>query len=84
MARAPWPRRQLTIRHHARGHGETLECKLSPQRWAHHSGNWYLKAWCHLREPLRGFSLHRIVQLRKPGTRASDVPEHALDASIRG
>lgn len=77
-------RRQLAIRYHARGHDETVEREVSPQRLAHYKGNWYLDAWCHLREALRSFSLDRIVQLRALDTPAIDVPEHELDALLGG
>ncbi len=38
---------------------------LSPQRLTHYRDNWYLDAWCHLREALRTFAIERIVNLQQ-------------------
>jgi predicted DNA-binding transcriptional regulator YafY len=35
----------------------TSERDVSPQRLVHYRGNWYLDAWCHLRNDLRTFAI---------------------------
>ena len=49
-------RKRMIIRYSARGNGETTEREVSPQRLIHYRENWYLDAWCHLRDELRSFS----------------------------
>ena len=48
-ARAP----AAALRHYNRGTDESNEREISPQRLVHYRDNWYLDAWCHLREGLR-------------------------------
>jgi predicted DNA-binding transcriptional regulator YafY len=37
------------------------EREVSPQRLVHYRDNWYLDAWCHLREDVRSFSIDAIA-----------------------
>jgi len=72
-------RRQLRIGYAARGSGERTQRVVSPQRLVHYRDNWYLDAWCHLREGLRSFALDAMASVQPTGTRAKDVPERELD-----
>ena len=47
-------RRRLRLDHFRRQSGETLERVVSPQRLVHYRDNWYLDAWCHLRDGAAG------------------------------
>jgi predicted DNA-binding transcriptional regulator YafY len=53
-------RKRLAITYFARGSGETTEREVSPQRLVYYRENWYLDAWCHLRNDIRNFSLDSI------------------------
>jgi predicted DNA-binding transcriptional regulator YafY len=53
-------RKRLAITYFARGSGETTEREVSPQRLVYYRQNWYLDAWCHLRNDIRNFSLDSI------------------------
>ena len=53
-------RKRLIIRYHARGTDEVTEREVSPQRLNHYRDNWYLDAWCHMRDGLRAFSVDAI------------------------
>jgi predicted DNA-binding transcriptional regulator YafY len=53
-------RQRLLIAHHNREKGETLERLVSPQQLVHYRDNWYLDAWCHLRDGLRSFAVDAI------------------------
>jgi predicted DNA-binding transcriptional regulator YafY len=53
-------RKRLIIRYHARGSDQTTEREISPQRLVHYRDNWYLDAWCHLRDGLRAFAVDAI------------------------
>ena len=72
-------RKRLVIRYHARGTDETTEREISPQRLIHYRDNWYLDAWCHLRDELRSFSVDAIKRVELLETKASDVAEKALN-----
>jgi len=50
-------RKRLLIDYYARGTNQTSQREVSPQRLIYYRGNWYLDAWCHLRDDLRSFSV---------------------------
>lgn len=60
-------RQRLEIKHFARQTGQDTERQISPQRLVYYRDNWYLDAYCHLREGLRSFALDAIngVQLKE-------------------
>lgn len=51
---------QLRIRYRARSHAGDETRTVSPLRLEHYRGNWYLRAWCHVRAGWRFFALERI------------------------
>jgi predicted DNA-binding transcriptional regulator YafY len=72
-------RKRIRIDHHARGKDQTTQREVSPQRMIYYQGNWYLDAWCHLRNDLRSFSIdsiHRVEILEK---NTKDIPDKKLD-----
>lgn len=73
-------RRRLALRYLNRGSGEQSEREVSPQRLSYYRDNWYLDAWCHLREGLRTFALDAVTEARELGSPAQEVPETELDA----
>jgi len=79
VANALLKRKRLRIRHFNRRNGETTERDVSPQRLVHYRENWYLDAWCHLRDAVRSFAVDAIetaVLLEQP---ASQVVNAELD-----
>ena len=44
----------------------------------HYRDNWYIDAWCHLREELRTFSVDRIEYSRLINTNALDIDDAIL------
>ena len=52
--------RRLTIRYHSRTRDQHSEREVSPQRLTRYRDNWYLEAWCHIREATRIFAVDRI------------------------
>lgn len=72
-------RKRLVIRYHARGTDEVTEREVSPQRLNHYRDNWYLDAWCHLRDGLRAFSVDAIEHAEILDKRAKDVSDKRLD-----
>jgi predicted DNA-binding transcriptional regulator YafY len=70
-------RRRLQVRYRARG--AASEREVSPQRLIHYRDNWYLDAWCHVRQALRSFSADAIEWVQVLEAQAIDVPEAELD-----
>jgi predicted DNA-binding transcriptional regulator YafY len=75
-------RRRLAIRYFGRSRGDETEREISPQRLVHYRDNWYLDAYCHLREDLRSFSVDAIRAARMLDTRAMEIPDERLDAVL--
>jgi predicted DNA-binding transcriptional regulator YafY len=81
-AGATMARKRLKITHMRRETGETLEREISPQRMVHYRDNWYVDAWCHLRDGLRSFSLDAISHVEHLTTDAKEVPPEQIDQSL--
>ena len=73
---------RLSIRHYRRARDETLVREISPQRLAYYRDNWYLDAWCHLREGLRTFSVDAIHSATVLTSRAKKISDRALDETL--
>ncbi|MCB1933216.1 MAG: WYL domain-containing protein [Candidatus Accumulibacter sp.] len=72
-------RKRLLIRYHARGTDAVSEREISPQRLNHYRDNWYLDAWCHLRDGWRAFAVDAIEHAEILDRRAMDVADKRLD-----
>jgi predicted DNA-binding transcriptional regulator YafY len=72
-------RKRLAVTYYAKGSDQNSERELSPQRLVHYRENWYLDAWCHLRDDLRSFALDGIRRAEILEIPARDVPEQTLD-----
>lgn len=68
--------RVLAIRYQDR-HGAATARRVEPVILAHTAGQWYLVAWCRLREGVRWFRLARVV--RADVTREPYVPRPVAD-----
>jgi len=75
-------RQRLVIDYHGRGRDESGEREVSPQRLIHYRHNWYLDAWCHVRQGLRNFSVDAIKRVQAIDKPAIDVAETELDAML--
>ncbi len=63
-------------------HGSYSERTVSPQRLTYYRNNWYLDAWCHLREGLRTFWVAGIQSLELTEQTANCVEEKILEAHL--
>ena len=61
LAQATLERKKVHIHHYNRQRGETTERDISPQQLVHYRDNWYVDAWCHLRNKLLNFSVDAIT-----------------------
>jgi predicted DNA-binding transcriptional regulator YafY len=79
VAQATLARRRLHIAHYHRMEDRETEREISPQRLVHYRDNWYVDAYCHLRDALRSFSIDAIRRAELLAARAKDVPKAELD-----
>lgn len=77
-------RRRLRIEYAGRGRGENTERIVSPQRLVFYRDNWYLDAWCHLRDDLRSFAVDAILCAELLEAQAVEVPSAQLTAVLGG
>ena len=81
LAAALLKRLRVQIRHYNRKEDRETVREVSPQRLVHYRDNWYLDAWCHLRNDLRSFAVDAIRDaILKDGSakevRAAQLDEH--------
>jgi predicted DNA-binding transcriptional regulator YafY len=81
IASATLKRQRLLITHFHREKNESVAREVSPQQLVYYHNNWYLDAWCHLRNAIRSFAVDAITTtelLDKParGVSKSTLKEH--------
>ncbi|OGA65466.1 MAG: DNA-binding protein [Betaproteobacteria bacterium RIFCSPLOWO2_12_FULL_65_14] len=82
VATAVLKRSRLWIRHYNRKDDRETEREISPQRLVHYRDNWYVDAWCHMREGLRSFAVDAIRAAELRDARAKEIPAAELDAHL--
>jgi len=82
VAAAVLRRRRLRMTYRGRGSGERTERVVSPQRLLHYRDNWYLDAWCHVRDDLRRFAIDAIEHPEMIGERAKAVDLKAIERTL--
>ena len=75
-------RKRLVIDYHARGTNELSTREISPQRIIYYRDNWYLDAWCHVRNGLRSFSIDAIKHTEMIEKKANDIEDKVLDLEL--
>jgi len=71
-------RQRLQITYYAKVKNETNQREISPQQLIYYRDNWYLDAYCHLREGLRSFAVDSIRSAVILERKAKEVPEKEL------
>jgi predicted DNA-binding transcriptional regulator YafY len=82
VASATLARKRLRIEHYNRQTGERQPRDISPQRLVHYRDNWYVDAWCHLRDDLRSFSIDAMARVEVLEEAAKDVAPRTIDATL--
>ena len=72
-------RRRIALRYAGRARGELTERDVSPQRLIRYRDNWYLDAWCHLRQGLRVFAVDAIEHAAIQDRDAKEIKDDTLD-----
>jgi predicted DNA-binding transcriptional regulator YafY len=75
-------RRRLDMVYYSRTSNVQTRRQVSPQRLVYYRDNWYMDAWCHLRDALRSFSLDAIREARASEDQALDIPGERLDREL--
>ena len=82
VASAVLKRQRLDIVHHSRFRDDTLSRQISPQRLTHYRENWYVDAFCHLRNELRSFSLSALREVAVSPLGAIEVAPEEMAAVL--
>lgn len=82
VASAVLGRRRLRIDHYNRQTDATLSREVSPQRLVYYRDNWYLDAWCHLRDALRSFAVDAIGGAELLDRKARAIGDKTLDREL--
>jgi proteasome accessory factor C len=73
-------RKRLELRYFTRANAAHSRREVSPQRLVYYRDNWYLDAWCHLREGPRTFALDAITEACLLDVEAQEIPQPDMDA----
>jgi predicted DNA-binding transcriptional regulator YafY len=82
VATAVLKRLRLWIRHYNRKDDRETEREISPQRLVHYRDNWYVDAYCHLREDLRSFAVDALRAAELRDAQATEIPATELDEHL--
>jgi predicted DNA-binding transcriptional regulator YafY len=82
IAKATLNRQQVHIHHLNRQNGKVVERDISPQQLVHYRDNWYVDAWCHLRDDVRSFSIDAISRVSILNSPAKEVSAKTIDQSV--
>jgi predicted DNA-binding transcriptional regulator YafY len=72
------------IKYYAKGKDEETQRKISPQRLIFYRENWYLDAFCHLRNDLRSFAVDGIRNAVLTNTKAQEVSDKECHERFAG
>jgi predicted DNA-binding transcriptional regulator YafY len=79
IASAVLNRQRLKLTYWNRMRDDVTEREVSPQRLIHYRENWYLDAWCHLRNDLRSFALDAMRSVEMVEGKVKEIPDRELD-----
>ena len=82
LCQALLSRRCVDMTYYSRPSDSSSERRVSPQRLIYYRDNWYLDAWCHLRQGLRSFSIDAITTLQVTAEAAIEVEEGELNREL--
>lgn len=80
LASALASRHRVSLKYYNRAADSNTQREVSPQRLTLYRDNWYLDAWCHLRNGLRTFALDAISEVNETQQAAIKVDESHLQA----
>jgi len=79
--------RRVQLEYYSASKDETTDRKVDPYRLLEYRSTWYLVAYCHLREDMRLFAIHRIKEYalteEKFSAREASQIDHWLDSAFQ-
>lgn len=84
IASSTLQRKRIKIIYRARSTDQEMAREVSPQRISYYKGNWYLEAWCHVRNNMRIFSMDCIHHVELLNTFCHEVEIALIEQSERG
>jgi len=82
LCQALLSRRRVDIEYYSRPSDSRSERRVSPQRLIYYRDNWYLDAWCHMRDGLRSFAIDAIKALQISTETAIEIDETELSREL--
>lgn len=82
IAHALLSRKRLKLKHFGRLDAKITEREVSPQRLVYYRDNWYLDAFCHLRDDIRSFAVDAIERADEIDKSAVSVEEGVLTTEL--
>jgi predicted DNA-binding transcriptional regulator YafY len=82
VSQATLTRKRLKLRYYNRTRDDSTDREVSPQRLVYYRGNWYLDAWCHLRNDLRSFAVDAMKKVSLTDIAAQEIETASLDANL--
>ena len=82
VSEATLTRKRIQIQYYSRVRDGVTQRDVSPQRLVFYRGNWYLDAWCHLRDDLRSFAVDAIRKVAMRSEAAQEVATESLDEHL--
>jgi predicted DNA-binding transcriptional regulator YafY len=82
IGNALFKRQRLQIEYYSKGKDETTNREVSPQRLIFYRDNWYLDAYCHMREGLRSFALDGIKESELLNKKSQEISERELNENF--
>lgn len=82
VAAATLKRQRLALVYQARSSAEVTQRDVSPQRLVLYRDNWYLDAWCHLRDGLRKFAVDAMAAARPLEEPARDIEMAVVEREL--
>lgn len=83
LCQALLARKRIDMTYYSRQADSSTVRQVSPQRLVYYRDNWYLDAWCHLRNGLRSFSIDAIQRLEISSEPAREVDENELNRELQ-
>ena len=82
LCQALLARKCVDMTYYSRPTDSSSERRVSPQRLIYYRDNWYLDAWCHLRQGLRSFAIDAIQALETTAEAAVEIEAEELNREL--
>ncbi len=82
IGKALLSRNRLSITYYARSTDEESQREISPQTLVYYRDNWYLDAYCHLRNDLRSFAVDGIKSCVILDKKTQEIPNKDLEENF--